>query len=177
MDLPRCETRWPNPVAIACSGISPQRSTCWGVRSTAQQLFLDLAATAREQSLRWVATINLMEFASEEGDRLRFEAYRDQLERAELPPRLRVEFELHVGRGYQLLGEPDSAREWLERALASATSYSYNALVFKVERLLHAVPITETGQMPMPAPTIPIAVEQIAAKLRAMRELSVWGSE
>lgn len=148
-----------------------------GARSTAHELFLDLAATTRELTLRWAATINLMEFASEEGDRPQFEAYRDQLEGGGLPPRLRVEFELHVGRGYQLLGEIDSAREWLERALVSATSYSFNTLVFKVEQILVAMPITQTGKMPMPAPTIPIAVEQIAAKLRAMCELSVYRSD
>lgn len=148
-----------------------------GVRPAARDVFLDLAATAREQFLRWVAEINLMEFAAEEGDRPQFDVYRDRLEGAALPPRLRVEFELHVGRGYQLLGEPDAGREWLERALGRATSYSFNALVFKVEGLLGAVPIKEAGQMPMPAPNIPIAVEQIAAKLRAMRELSVWGSD
>jgi tetratricopeptide (TPR) repeat protein len=148
-----------------------------GVRPAARNVFLNLAATARELSVRWAATINLMEFASEEGDRPQFETYRDQLEEAGLPPRLRVEFELHVGRGYQILGEPDSAQEWLERALVSGNSYSFNELIFRVERLLRAVPITETGQLPMPAPNIPIAVEQIAAKLRAMRELSVWGSE
>ena len=116
-----------------------------GVRPAVRDVFLILAATARELSVRWVATINLMEFASEEGDRPQFEVYRDQLEGAGLPPRLRVEFELHIGRGYQMLGAPDSARECLERALVSAVSYSFNALVFKVERLLCAVPITETG--------------------------------
>ena len=148
-----------------------------GVRAAAHEVFLDLAVTAREPSVRWAAMTNLMEFAAEERDRPQFEAYRAQLEGALLPPRLRVEYELHVGRGYETFGEPDAAREWLQRALVGATSYSFNALVFKVEQLLHAVPMAPKGQMPVPAPNIPIAVEQIAAKLRAMRELSVWGSE
>lgn len=148
-----------------------------GVRPAAREVFLNLAATAREPVLRWTATINLMEFASEEGDRPQFDVYREQLDGAALPPRLRVEYELHVGRGYRTFGEPDAARKWLERALISATSYSFNALVFKVERLLLAAPIAARGQMPIPAPNIPIVVEKIAAKLRAMRELSVWGSE
>ena len=42
------------------------------MKSAARDAFLIIAATAREQYLRWTATINLMELAGDAGVRLQF---------------------------------------------------------------------------------------------------------
>ena len=143
-----------------------------GVKSAARDAFLLLAATAREQYQRWVATINLMELSAEEGVSLQFERYRHQLASAKLPPLLQTQFELHVGRGYQAFGEPAAARTWLERAVRSASEHSLNQLLFQAESALAS---TGTPSVTRPAAsTFEIAddVSKIAAELKEMRELA-----
>jgi hypothetical protein len=143
-----------------------------GVKSAARDAFLLLAATAREQYQRWVATINLMELSAEEGVSLQFERYRQQLASAKLPPLLQTQFELHVGRGYQTLGEFGAARPWLERAIRSASDHSYNQLLFQAESALaNDAPVEAPRQV---ASTFEISddVREIAAELKEMRELA-----
>lgn len=144
-----------------------------GVKSAARDAFLIIAATAREQYLRWAATINLMELAADECVRLQFERYRQQLAHAELPPLLQVQFELHVGRGYQTMGEPGLAQSWLERAAGSAASHSFNKLVFEAEEALarNSQPVQHT---PAVAFEVELSddVSQIAGEIRALRELA-----
>jgi tetratricopeptide (TPR) repeat protein len=143
-----------------------------GVKSAARDAFVVLAATAREQYARWVATINLMELAAEEHLRLDFERHRQQLAGAKLPPLLLTQFELHVGRGYQTLGEFGAARTWLERAIRHAAEHSFNQLLFEAERALAtggpervATPVGRTL-------AVSSEVSAIAAELRGMRELA-----
>ncbi len=142
-----------------------------GVKSAARDAFLILAATAREQYLRWTATINLMELAGDAGVRLQFERYRQQLASAELPPLLRVQFELHVGRGYQTLGELELAQSWLARAAGTAASHSFNKLVFDAEEALAKRSRPVQG-MPAAAFEIPEDVDEIATEIRGLRELA-----
>jgi hypothetical protein len=149
-----------------------------GMRSAARDAFLILAATCREQSQRWTSVINLMEIAAEDGSMPHFQMYKAQITDVSLPARVRAEFELHVGRGYQTLSEPVLAREWLERALTTATSHSLNHLVFKVEELL-AAPSQARSAVTHVVPTCNISgsVERFADELRMLRELSVSTGE
>ena len=143
-----------------------------GVKSAARDAHLILAATAREQWQRWVATINLMELAAEDVVEVQFERYRQQLDAADLPPFLRTQFELHVGRGYQLFGRFSEAKEWLDRALDRATSNSFNQLVFAAETALaQNVAPRESGVLTT-AFDIPRDVRLIATELREMRRLT-----
>ena len=140
-----------------------------GLKSAARDAFSILAATAQEQYQRWVATINLMELAAEEGVSLQFERYRQQLAGAKLPPLLRTQFELHVGRGYQTFGEYTSARTWLERAARSASAHSLNQFLFEAE---NALANNEPKAAPQPTATtfeIPDDVNEIAEDLKEMR--------
>jgi hypothetical protein len=140
-----------------------------GLKSAARDAFSILAATAQEQYQRWVATINLMELAAEEGVSLQFERFRQQLAGAKLPPLLRTQFELHVGRGYQTFGEYSSARTWLERAARSASSHSLNQFLFEAES---ALANNEPKAAPRPTATtfeIPADVSEIAEDLKEMR--------
>ena len=140
-----------------------------GLRSAARDAFSILAATAQEQYQRWVATINLMELAAEEGVSLQFERFRQQLAGAKLPPLLRTQFELHVGRGYQTFGEYSAAQTWLERAARSASAHSLNQFLFEAE---NALANNEPKATPRPAATtfeIPDDVSVIAEDLKEMR--------
>ena len=140
-----------------------------GLKSAARDAFSILAATAQEQYQRWVATINLMELAAEEGVSLQFERHRHQLASAKLPPLLRTQFELHVGRGYQTFGEYSAARTWLERAARSAAAHSLNQFLFEAES---ALANNEPKATPRPIATtfeIPDDVNEIAEDLREMR--------
>jgi tetratricopeptide (TPR) repeat protein len=142
-----------------------------GVTSAARDAFMLIAATAREQYLRWTATINLMELAADEGVRLQFERHRQQLAGAALPPLLQVQFELHVGRGYQSMGEWELARSWLARAAGTATSHSFNKLLFEAE---DALAKNTRHEMRVPAVAFEVSsdVGQIAKEIRALRELA-----
>lgn len=140
-----------------------------GVFCGARDALLILAATAREQSQRWVSTINLMEIAAADGSMVQFEHYQQQLIGAQLPPNLRVEFELHVGRGYQLLSQFDLAREWLERSLRTAATHSLNRLVFAAEEALANDTVQNKRPIAPPA-NVNLDVVQIAEEMRVLRE-------
>lgn len=142
-----------------------------GVKSAARDAFLILASTARDQYQRWAATINLMELSAEEGLRLDFERYRQQLASASLPPLLQTQFELHVGRGYQTFGEFPAARTWLERAISTATEHSFNQLVFEAEGALAKKEPVEPSARPETTFEIPSEVQDIATELKELREL------
>jgi tetratricopeptide (TPR) repeat protein len=110
-----------------------------GVRSAAREAHLILAATAQEQYVQWVSTISLMEIAADDGAVDAFERYRRQVQEQPLSPRLRAQFEQHVGHGYRQLGSPEAAREWLTGALAKAQALELNQLMFEIESELALV--------------------------------------
>jgi hypothetical protein len=143
-----------------------------GVKSAARDAFSILAATAQEQYQRWVATINLMELAAEEGVSLQFERYRQQLASAKLPPLLRTQFELHVGRGYQTFGEFAAARTWLVRAVQSASEHSFNQFLFEAESALAQNQETATTRPATTPFEISDDVNEIVAELKEMREMA-----
>jgi tetratricopeptide (TPR) repeat protein len=141
-----------------------------GVKSAARDAFLILAATAREQYQRWAASINLMELSAEDGLVLQFERYRQQLDGVDLPPILRTQYELHVGRAYQLFGKFEVAKTWLERAITSASAHSFNRFIFAAEAALAG-----NGSSLQPhidqALDISVDAERIAFEIKGLREL------
>ncbi|MDB4890223.1 MAG: hypothetical protein JWL61_2078 [Gemmatimonadetes bacterium] len=143
-----------------------------GLKSAARDAHLILATTAREQWQRWVATINLMELAAEDAVEVQFERYRQQLAGAELPPILRTQFELHVGRGYQLFGRFTDAKVWLERAIGTATKHAFNQLVFAGEKALGENSAPQQKKELTTAFDIPRDVRRIAAELQQIRKLT-----
>ncbi len=143
-----------------------------GVKSAARDAFLILAATAREQYQRWAATINLMELSAEDGAEIQFERYRQQLSNASLPPILRTQFALHAGRGYQLFGNVDAARGWLEQAHETASKHAFNQLIFEAEAALSNNVPARADRPPTRPFDIPRDVENIARDLKEMRQLT-----
>ena len=143
-----------------------------GVKTAARDAFLVLAATGREQFQRWAATINLMELSAEDGAVLQFERYRQQLANAQLPPILRTQFELHAGRAYHVLGDTAIAREWLERAQATASEHSFHQLLFAAESALREVAVPRPSKVQTVASDIPRDIEGIASVIRQMSRLA-----
>ena len=139
-----------------------------GFQSAASDAWSILSKAAREQSMRWTATINLMEFAAHDGVRFQFERYRQQLAAAALPPRLQAHFELFVGRGYQLFGEEQTATLWLERAAQTASTHGFHQLTFETEASMRRVGDASARE---PATDLTYDVAYIADELRDLREL------
>jgi tetratricopeptide (TPR) repeat protein len=107
-----------------------------GVRSAARDTYLIIESTAQEQYQRWVASINLMEIAANDGSRVVFERYHRVLENAGLPPALRAQFYLHAGEGYATLGEPEEAEAALRSGIETANAYGYHQVSFALETAL-----------------------------------------
>ena len=136
-----------------------------GARSAARDAYLILEATCREQYLRWIAEINLMEIASVDGSSTLFERYRRLLIRADLPANLLAQFHQHVGEGYARLGDLDAAKNALVAARDIATRFSFNQVLFAVEERLSNLPqfstVTTAGHVPDQLVEIAQKVHQI----------------
>jgi len=107
-----------------------------GLIDVARDAYLVLATTAQEQYVRWMAELNLMELAAQEGVELHFDKYRRDLESADLTPLLQVTYLLHVGRGYHALGKSELGIPYLERAVQLASEQALNQLMFEAEAAL-----------------------------------------
>jgi tetratricopeptide (TPR) repeat protein len=114
-----------------------------GVLSAARDALVIVAATAQELYLRWLAEINLLEIAAKQREEPAFEMYRRHLADQELPATLAANYHLHVGRGYQMLGQMEPARTALERALSVAQNNKFNQLVFEAEKSLRELEVAE----------------------------------
>jgi tetratricopeptide (TPR) repeat protein len=137
-----------------------------GVFSAATDAYLVLSVTAQEQYIRWSATLNLLEIASETGSEVLFELYRRQLQTQSLPPFLSTGFELNVGKGYRRFGAPDKARTHLERTIALATEHDFSQFLFEAEaelsRLREPIFVRTTAAMSLD-------VQEVADALRELR--------
>jgi tetratricopeptide (TPR) repeat protein len=116
-----------------------------GVRSVARDTYLIIEATAQEQYPRWVASINLMEIAAQDGSMPLFERYRKSLSAAPLPPVLQTQFLLHAGDGYAALGEIELAEATLSQAAQLADKYGLNQVSFTIDESVRRVRSTTTS--------------------------------
>jgi hypothetical protein len=142
-----------------------------GMRETARDAYLILAATAQAQYSRWVATINLMECAAADGREPVFEQYRRELADVALPATLACQYHFYVGQGYRMFGQTQQARLALERALELAERHKLNEMVFRAEKALEEV--REGGVVIIAAASEPRPeVAHVASAVREMRELA-----
>ncbi len=102
----------------------------------ARDAFMIIAATAEEQHIRWLATINLMELAFLERRETIFDQYRRELSEAALPPSLAALYLQFAGQGLRVFGHAVAARDVLERAHVVAREHDMNELLFKIDALL-----------------------------------------
>jgi tetratricopeptide (TPR) repeat protein len=143
-----------------------------GARSAARDAYLILEATCREQYLRWIAEINLMEIASVEGSAMLFERYRRALLRSDLAVNLQAQLHLHIGEGYARLGDLVAAKNALLMAQDIATQFSFNQVLFAVEERLSNLPQLAA---PPTAGHVPEHLVDIADKVHQMgRDMALY---
>jgi hypothetical protein len=98
-----------------------------------------------------------------------FERYRRELSDVVLPPALSSDFQLQTGRGYRILGQPDTARTWLTTAIATAQQHGFNQFVFESESELRLLDQPVSRRV-IPETMPSLAVSDIAEAIREMRE-------
>jgi tetratricopeptide (TPR) repeat protein len=144
-----------------------------GVRSAARDAYVVLAATGQEQYQRWVAVLNLLEIAADDGQEPVFERYRRSLVDENLPPRLRALYLVQAGQGYHRLGHVHESRLHLQRAVEYAAQHKLNQIMFEAESALQDVKTARrapTRFVEAPA-SVYEDVADVAAAIRDMRQL------
>ena len=145
-----------------------------GVRTAARDAYLVLAATAQEQYMRWLATVNLMEIAALDRAEPIFEQYRRELADAPLPVTLAAHYYYYVGQGYRLFGRPAPARAALARAVEMATANQLNQLLFQAEASLEE--LGRGGELSSTSSAeVPTSTAEVAEAVRDMRRLAGVG--
>ena len=107
-----------------------------GMWQGARDANLILAATAQEQEVRAMATINLMELAYFERNEVAFDQYRRQLAPMPMTARTEVVYYETLGDGYRAFERPAKARATYARMLAAAARSGLNEFVVKAEASL-----------------------------------------
>jgi tetratricopeptide (TPR) repeat protein len=146
-----------------------------GLLHIARDAYLVIASTAQEQYVRWLSELNLLELAAREGCEPQFDRYRRSLESEDLTPQLRVLYLLHVGRGYDYLGQTASGIAYLERAVRLAEQFKVNQLLFDAEAALDAARRRCTPSHKEATRDIPQSVRDVAEVIENMRRLAEVG--
>jgi len=139
-----------------------------GARSAARDAYLILEATCREQYLRWIAEINLLEIAAQDGSMPLFERYRKSLSSSTLPPALQAQFLLHAGEGYAAFGESSLAEATLTNAAQLAEKYGLNQVSFTIEESMRRVRTNAFGSKTSEN-SVPDSLAAIAENLGELR--------
>jgi tetratricopeptide (TPR) repeat protein len=146
-----------------------------GLVDVARDAYLVLATTAQEQYVRWMAELNLMELAADEGVELHFDKYRRDLESADLTPLLQVTYLLHVGRGYHALGKSELGIPYLERAVQLASEQALNQLMFEAEAALSNAMIRRRHTNPTQDRSSIRTIQPVIDAIHEMKELAGIG--
>lgn len=135
-----------------------------GLRSAARDAFLVLSATAQEQYVRWTAMLSLMTLAAEDGSEAAFCQLRGGFHVAELPPEVKVDYFLHLGRAYRALEHDDLAGIAFAKAIELSEHYRLNRQLFEAERELRTPrPIIHTTSMHHPQEDLTYVTDAIHA--------------
>jgi tetratricopeptide (TPR) repeat protein len=106
-----------------------------GVFSAARDAYLVVAATAREQYMRWTATLNLLDVAVHERREPLFEQYRRDLDGASLPPTLQTYYYMYMAQGHRAFDQRMLAKAAIARAIEVATQNQLGQLRFEAEQI------------------------------------------
>jgi len=140
-----------------------------GLRDSARDAHLILAATAQSKWVRWLATINLMELASLDEMEEAFDTYASELRRAPMGTWLKSHFLLFLGEGLGRFGRYEAAEEALEEAVAYTGANQIHAVTFKAEASLAAV--RSRTRKPTSAPVFGEVPQEVLAAAHAISEL------
>ncbi len=144
--------------------------TALGLRDSARDAHLILAATARNKMVQATGTINLMELASIDGMAVAFDSYARELASARLSPWLRAHYLLYLGEGMDRLGRRDASEDALKEAISFADANQIHQVSFKAQSALSAVRSAARSSKPFVAPPTWVP-EEVSAVVRAMSEL------
>jgi tetratricopeptide (TPR) repeat protein len=141
-----------------------------GMRDSARDAHLIVAATAQSKIVRWQATVNLLELASVDGMVDAFDGYARELASAPTGPWVRAHFLLFLGEGQHRLGRVDAAQETLREAITFSEHNQFHEIAFKAQSALAAArSAPRAGSTFSIAPTwVP---DDVASVVRAISEL------
>jgi tetratricopeptide (TPR) repeat protein len=164
-------TREPTARDRLLAGIATSFSEL-GLRDAARDAYLILAATARDQYVRWTATINLMELAALDHVEPLFEQYRRELADGRMPPALAAYYYYYVGQGYRVFHHSELARPALERALEIAAAHEINQVLFEAESSLAELKAGSHPAAPSPAQEPSSEAIEVASAIHDMRQMA-----
>jgi len=110
-----------------------------GMRDASRDANLLLVATSQSKSVRWTATINLMELAARDKMEQVFDGYAKELRREPLGVWLKSHFLLFLGEGLESFGRYEAAEQALTEAKDFAEQNQIFAVSFKAEEVLLAL--------------------------------------
>lgn len=141
-----------------------------GMRDSARDAHLIVAATAQSKLVRWTATVNLLELASVDAMEDAFDLYARELASAPTGPWVRAHFLLFLGEGQHRLGRVDAAAETLREAATFSEHNQFHEIAFKAQSALAAVrSAPRAGSAFNAAPAwVP---DDVASVVRAISEL------
>jgi tetratricopeptide (TPR) repeat protein len=141
-----------------------------GMRDSARDAHLVLAATAQAKFVRWSATLNLMELASLDGMEQAFDTYARELARAPMGVWIRSHYLLFLGEGFHRFGREEAAIQAFEEAVAFAESNQVHQIAFKAQSALERVR-SMPRSMPAFSPSPTWVPDDVATVVRAISDL------
>jgi hypothetical protein len=145
-----------------------------GLRDEARDAYIVVSSTAQEATMRWLATINLMELAYLDRRELVFEQYRRSLCETDLPPYLQAVLHETLGHGARTFGRPDDAVVAFKRMRDIGERYGLNEYTLKADRALQEITNAVSKEQFSRARVDdqPAGVVAVAHAMTAMREES-----
>ena len=110
-----------------------------GVFTAARDAYLVVAATAREQYMRWTATLNLLDVSVQERREPLFEQYRREMEGVLLPPALQTYYYMYIAQGHHAFDQPALAKAAITRAIDIAAQNQLGQLRYEAEQFLEQI--------------------------------------
>jgi tetratricopeptide (TPR) repeat protein len=146
-----------------------------GLRDSARDAHLILAATAQSKLVKWAATVNLMELASLDSIGEAFDSYARELAAAPLGAWLRAHYLLFLGEGLNRFGRIEAAEKALREAITFSGSNEIYQVVFKAQSALDVVLSARPGGATFTAPPswVPEEVSAVARAISDLRKAAV----
>jgi tetratricopeptide (TPR) repeat protein len=142
-----------------------------GAFESANDALRVLEASARSQSGRWHAKIDLMDLAYRSNNEVSFEQLRRDLADQPLPPVQRVSYLLDLGKGCTVFGQYSDARAALDECTRLATNHGLNQRVFQAEDALRALDAAERNAAP-PVSAAPVQASEVPDEVaQSLRKL------
>jgi len=151
--------------------------TSLGRRDAARDAHLILASTAQTKFVRWLASLNLMELASLDGNEPAFDTYARQLAREPLNAWTRSHYLLFLGEGCARFGRYDAAEDARREASAFAEANQIHQLAFQAHSALERLRSAPTNPtFAPPASWVPEEVDVVIRGISDLRKATVAAS-